>query len=55
MMQELLSKALWVFARAAEGGRWRQRWTVGVSTDEGGGGEQDERGHEKGQEGHHIG
>ena len=53
-MRELPSKALWVFARAAEGGHGRQRWTVGVPTDEGNCGESDEGGFEEGQEGHHI-
>ena len=54
-MQELLSKALRVFAHAAKGGCGRQRWTIRVPTNEGDGGESDEGGFEEGQEGHHIG
>ena len=38
-MRELPSEALWVLARAAEGGRGRQRWAVGVPEGEGGRGE----------------
>ena len=52
-MRELLSEALWVLARAAEGSHGRQRWTVGVPAGEGGGGESDEGNVEKGQEGPH--
>ena len=54
-MRELPSETLWVFAHAAEGGHGRQRWIIGVPTDEGGDGKSDERGHEEGQEGHHVG
>ena len=38
-MRELPSEALQVLARAAEGGRGSQRWTVGVPEGEGGRGE----------------
>ena len=40
MMRKLLGEALWVLAHG------RQRWTVGVPTDEGG--------FKEGQEGHHL-
>ena len=54
-MRKLPSEALWVLARAAEGGRGRQRWTVGVPEGEGGGGESAGKGGvEEGQEGPHI-
>ena len=39
MMQELPSEALQVLTRAAEGGRGRQRWAIGVPEGKGGGGE----------------
>ena len=54
-MRELPSKTLWVFAHATEEGCGRQRWTVGVPTDEGRDRDSDESGYEEGQEGHHIG
>ena len=43
-MRELPSKALRVLAHAAEGGRGRQRWTVGVPEGEGSGGESASKG-----------
>ena len=53
-MRELPSEALWVLACAAEGGRGRQRWAVGVPEGKGGGGESDEGHVEEGQEGPHT-
>ena len=43
-MQKLLGKTLQVFTCAAEGGHGRQRWTVGVPTDEGSGGRESDEG-----------
>ena len=53
-MRELPSEALRVLARAAEGGRGRQRWATGVPEGEGGGGKSDEGHVEEGQEGPHT-
>ena len=53
-MRELLGETLQVFAHAAKGGHGRQRWTIGLPTDEGSSRESDKGGYEEGQEGHYI-
>ena len=53
-MLKLPSEALWVLPCASErGGGW-QRWTVGVPTGEGGGGEPDKRVGKEGVEANHA-
>ena len=54
LMQKLPGETLWVFARAAEGGHGRQRWTVGVPTDKGGSGESDEGAGKEGPKTHYT-
>ena len=53
-MRELPSEALWVLARAAKGGRGKQRWIFRVPAGKASGGKPGERGVEEGQEGHRI-
>ena len=54
LMQKLPGETLWVFTHAAERDHGRQRWTVRVPTDKGGGRESNEGAGKEGQEGHYI-